>query len=144
LKIIIEEPPVGVEERIIVQCHNISPELLSVLNSLKTPSNMLVANIGNEIHRVNPADVFYIESVDRKTFIYCECKVYESKQKLYELEELAMKDFLRISKSVIVNINKIKTLIPSLSGNVEAILINNERVVISRRFINNLREALKM
>jgi len=144
LKITIKEPPAGTEEEIIVLCHNISPELLRVLNSIKTPNNMLVANIDNEIHRVNPLDVFYIESVDRKTFLYCESNVYESKQKLYELEERAMKDFLRISKSIIVNVNKIKTLIPSLSGNGEAVLTNNERLVISRRYVNDLREILGM
>jgi len=144
LKITIKEPPVGTEEEIIVLCHNISPELLRLLNSLKTPENMLVATIGNEIHRINPLDIFYIESVERKTFLYCEHEIYESRQKLYELEELAIKDFLRISKSVIVNVRKIKTLIPSLSGNAEAVLMNNERLVISRRYVNELRKTLGM
>ena len=144
MKITIKEPPVGTEEEIIVLCHNISPELLRLLNSLKTPENMLVATIGNEIHRINPLDIFYIESVERKTFLYCEHEIYESRQKLYELEELAIKDFLRISKSVIVNVRKIKTLIPSLSGNAEAVLMNNERLVISRRYVNELRKTLGM
>jgi DNA-binding LytR/AlgR family response regulator len=144
LKITIKEPTAGADEEIIVLCHNINPELLRVLYSLKTPNNMLVANIDNEIHRVNPLDIFYIESVDRKTFLYCENDVYESKQKLYELEEPAIKDFLRISKSVLVNVNKIKTLIPSFSGNGEAVLLNNERLVISRRYINDLKETLGM
>ena len=144
MKIIIEEPPAGAEERIIVQCHDISPELLSMLISFKTSSNMLVASVGNELHRVKPRDILYIESVDKKAFLCCENEVYESKQKLYELEELALKDFLRISKSVIVNVNKIKTLIPSLSGNAEAILTNNERVVISRRYVNELKKSLGM
>ena len=142
MKIIIEEPPVGADDEIIVRCRNISPELLSVLNSLKTQSNMLIANIGNEIHRVNPVDIFYIEAVDKKTFLYCERDVYESKQRLYELEELAMKDFMRISKSVIVNMSKIKALVPSLSGKAEAILKNKERVVISRQYFNELKKNL--
>ena len=96
LKITIKEPPAGIEDEIIVICHNISPELLNVLNSLKTPSSMLVAYIDNEIHRISPSDVFYFEAVDKKKFIYCERDVYESKLKLYELEELAMNDFYRI------------------------------------------------
>jgi len=115
-----------------------------MLISFKTSSNMLVASVGNELHRVKPRDILYIESVDKKAFLCCENEVYESKQKLYELEELALKDFLRISKSVIVNVNKIKTLIPSLSGNAEAILTNNERVVISRRYVNELKKSLGM
>ena len=144
MKITIQEPPPGAEEEIIVLCHSISPELFRLLSSFKAPNRMLVANINNEIHKVNPSDIFYIEAVDRKTFLYCEGNVYESKQKLYELEELAITDFLRISKSVIVNVNKIKTLIPSLSGNGEAVLLNNERLVISRRYVNDLREILGM
>jgi len=142
LKIIIEEPPVGAEERIIVQCHNISPELLNMLNSLKTPSNMLIGYIDNDIHRVSPSDIFYFEAVDKKTFIYCERDVYESKLKLYELEEMAMKDFFRISKSVIVNLSKVKSIIPSFSGRVEAVLTNKEKVIISRQYVSELKEAL--
>ena len=142
MKIIIEEPPVGAEERIIVQCHNISPELLNMLNSLKTPSNMLIGYIDNDIHRVSPSDIFYFEAVDKKTFIYCERDVYESKLKLYELEEMAMKDFFRISKSVIVNLSKVKSIIPSFSGRVEAVLTNKEKVIISRQYVSELKEAL--
>ena len=142
MKITIKEPPTGVEDEIIVLCHNISPELLSVLNALKTPSSMLVAYVDNEIHRINPSDIFYLEAVDKKTFIYCERDVYESKLKLYELEALAINDFFRISKSVIVNASKIKSLIPSFSGRVEAILANKERVIISRQYVSELKKAL--
>ena len=142
MKIIFEEPPSGVEERIIVQCHNISPELLNILNSFKTPCNMLIGYIDSDIHRVSPSDIFYFEAVDKKTFIYCERDVYESKLKLYELEELAMSDFFRISKSIIVNASKIKALIPSFSGRVEAVLTNKETVIISRQHVSELKKAL--
>jgi len=142
VKITIKEPAAGAEEEIIVLCHNMSPELLSVLNSLKTPSNMLVAYINNEIHRVNPSDIFYFEAVDKKTFIYGEHDVYDSKLKLYELEQLAMTDFFRISKSVIVNLSKIKSLVPSFSGRVEAVLTNKEKVIISRQYVSELKKVL--
>jgi DNA-binding LytR/AlgR family response regulator len=102
----------------------------------------LIAYVGNEIHRVSPSDIFYIETVDNKTFLYCESDVYEAKQKLYELEELRMTDFLRISKSVIVNLSKIKSLAPSMSGKLEATLKNGERVVISRQYVNELKKNL--
>ena len=140
MKIIIEKPHHGEEEQIIVKCHNISPVLLNVLNTIKAQGSLLIANIGSEIHRVNPLDIFYIETVDNKTFLYCENNVYESRQKLYELEGLAMADFLRISKSAIVNLSKIKSLIPSMSGRLEAVLLNGERVVISRQYVNALKK----
>lgn len=142
LKIIIEKPLDGEDEQIIVKCHNISPELYRVLNTLQMQSSMLIANVGNEIHRVNPLDIYYIETVDNKTFLYCERNVYESKQKLYELEELAIIDYLRISKSVIVNLSKIKSLVPALSGRLEAVLTNGERVIISRQYVAELKKSL--
>ena len=142
MKIIIEKPQDDEEEQIVVKCHNISSELLNVLNTLKAQGNLLIANIGNEIHRVNPSDIFYIESVDNKTFLYCESDVYESKQKLYELEELKLSDFLRISKSVIVNLSKIKSIAPALSGRLEAVLLNKERVIISRQYVGMLKKNL--
>jgi DNA-binding LytR/AlgR family response regulator len=144
LKIIIEKPQPGEEEQIIVKCNNVSPELLNVLNSIMVQSSFLIAYIGSEIHRVAPSDVFYIETVDNKTFLYCENDVYEIKQKLYELEKLNMSDFLKISKSTIVNLSKIKSLIPSMSGRLEAVLSNGERVVISRQYVGDLKENLGM
>ena len=88
LKIIIEEPQDGEEEQIIVKCRNIRPELLNLLNSFKPQNNMLIGYINNEIHRIYPADIYYIETVDNRTFLYSEHKVYESRQKLYELDEI--------------------------------------------------------
>jgi len=141
LKITIKEPPAGAEEEIIVLCHNISPELLTMLNSFKTPSNTLVASIGSELHKIAPSDVYYFEAVDKKTFIYCEKDVYEAKQKLYELEELELKGFFRISRSTIVNLSKVKAVIPSLSGRVEAVLANKERVVVSRYYVDEFKKT---
>ena len=142
MKITIKEPPEGAEEEIIVLCHKISPKLLNMLNSFKTSNNMFAGYIDSSIHMVSPLDIFYFEAVDNKTFIYCECDIYESKLKLYELEELQMTDFFRISRSVIVNLSKIKSLTPSFSGRVEAVLINKEKVIISRQYASELKKAL--
>ncbi|MCL1981478.1 MAG: LytTR family transcriptional regulator [Clostridiales bacterium] len=142
MKIVIDEPQDGEEEQIIVKCHQMSAELLRVLTMLKT-QDALIAYNGNDIHRVQPAGVYYIEVVDNKTFLYCKDKVYESKQRLYELEEaLASVDFLRVSKSVILNLSKIRTLSPALSGRFEATLNNSERVIISRQYVNDLKKRL--
>ncbi len=63
--------------------------------------------------------------------------------KLYELEGmLTGSDFLRISKSVIVNLSKIQKLIPALSGRFEAVLMNDLKVIISRQYVNELKKRL--
>lgn len=142
MKIVIEEPQDNEEDQIIVKCHHITAELLRVLAQLKA-QDTLVAYDGNEIHRVKPTGIYYIEVVDNKTFLYGKDAVYESKQKLYELEEtLAGGDLLRISKSMIVNLRKVKSLAPALSGRFEATLDNGEKVIISRQYIGDLKKRL--
>ena len=81
--------------------------------------------------------------VENKTFFYCREEVYEAKQKLYELEEsLENSDLLRVSKSVMLNLSKIKCLSPALNGRFEAILDNGERVIISRQYVAGLKKRL--
>jgi len=87
MKIIIEPPQPGEEEQIIVKCNSIPPSLMCLLNAFKAQDNMLIGYSGSDIHRVASKDIFYIETVDNKTFLYGAKDVYESKQKLYELEK---------------------------------------------------------
>jgi len=142
VKIVIEEPREDEEEQIVIRCRVMTPELLRMVAQLKA-QEALVAYQGSEIYRLKPSAVFYIESVDNKTFLYLKDKVYESKQKLYELEDiLAAGDFLRVSKSVIANIAKIKSLSPALSGRFEALLENGEKIIISRQYTGDLKKRL--
>lgn len=142
MKIVIEELQCGEEDQIIVKCRQMTPELLRVFALLKS-QDMLVAYDGNEIHRVSQTSIYYIETVDNKTFLYCKDKVYESKQKLYELEaNLANSDFLRVAKSLIINLSKIKSLSPALGGRFEAALDNGEKVIISRQYVTDLKKRL--
>lgn len=130
------------EEQIIIRCHQMTPELLRWLSMLKSQDS-LIAYKGNEIHRIPPSRIYYIEAVDNKTFLYCKDNVFEIKQKLYELEDtLTISDFIRISKSVILNLSKITSLSPALNGRFEATLENREKVIVSRQYVNTLKKKL--
>lgn len=92
---------------------------------------------------IEPEEVFYFESVEQKVFAYCKSEVYQVKSKLYELlDELPGWKFVRVSKSVILNLNKIKSLTPAFSGRYEALLKNGEKVIISRQYVGLLKESL--
>ncbi len=65
------------------------------------------------------------------------------RSKLYELlDELPGWIFVRVSKSVILNINKMKSLTPAFGGRYEALLKNGEKVIISRQYVSSLKEVL--
>lgn len=142
MRIIIEEPAEGEEEQIVIRCREMSPEILRAIALFKS-QDTVVAYEGNEIYRIKPSDIYYIEVVDNKTFLYEKKKVYESKQKLYELEEtLSAGNFLRASKSVLLNLTKVRSFSPAFSGRFEALLDNDERIIISRQYMGNLKKRL--
>lgn len=80
---------VGIEEReeIIICCHEISDEVMSLANSIKGQKSFLLASKDGEMFKLDTKEIFYIESVDNKTFIYCKNNVYETKQSCMSLRK---------------------------------------------------------
>ena len=143
MKVLIEKINIEQEEEFIIRCHEVDDDILRLVNQVSNNSTVLLGYDGDKIFRIKYRDVYYFEAVDNRTFIYCKDKVYESKQKLYEIEALCEgRQFFRASKSSIINITKISFITPSLSGRFEAKLENGESVVVSRQYVPILKKML--
>lgn len=143
MKITIEDRQDGGEDEIIIRCKQIDEHLLKLVYALKAGQEKLTATKGTDIVQVMPKEIFYFEAVDNKVFLYLEKDVYETKQKLYELEErFRGTDFVRVSKSVILNLSKVKTLSPAFNGRFEATMKNGEKLIVSRAYVPVLKEKL--
>lgn len=100
-------------------------------------------NNGTE-RMVNASDIYYIESVDKQTFVYLEKEVYRTDFRLYQLiEQLKKYGFVRISKSCVLNIHYMDSIKPIFNSRMEAILKNNERVYINRSYLGEVKKALR-
>lgn len=143
MKISIEKIKRDQDEEILIRCHEIDEKILSYVKNIEQQEADLIGYEGDTIHRLKLVEVYYFEAIDNKVFIYCKDKFYESKQKLYELEELCgVKKFFRASKSFIINISKIDYIKPSLSGRFNATLDNGETIVVSRQYVPLLKSKL--
>lgn len=143
MKITIETPDAGAEDEIIIRCAELDAEIMELICAIKSGRNKLTAYTDDGIVKLDTKDIFYFESVDNKVFAYCEKSVYEVKQKLYELEKMyTHSDFLRVSKSVIVNVSKIIKLSPTINGRFDAHLKNGEKTIISRQYVPDLKKKL--
>lgn len=133
------------EQEVVVRCHDINGEVVSIVEKLKNGDSILLGIKDGKTFQINVKDIFYIESVDNKTYIYLQKDVYETKLKLYELEEkLKGTKLFRCSKSMILNIAKIRSVSPSVNSRLEASLINGEKVIISRQYVGTLKKILGM
>ena len=129
--------------QVIIECRKADEEVMKLKNHIELFDNKLTARLEDKTYLINPTDALYFESVDDRTFLYTADKVYEIRHRLYELEEiLSDRDFIRISKSQIVNINCIKSLMPELNRSLSATLSNGEILTVSRRYVKSLRNLL--
>ncbi|MEL4026848.1 LytTR family DNA-binding domain-containing protein [Lysinibacillus endophyticus] len=143
MKVLIEVINKNQEEEICIRCHEVNNEINQIVNQLKLNLTTIVGHENDKYHQVKLRDVYYFEAVEGKVFIYCKDKVYEVKNKLYEIEEIYKgKKFFRASKSTIINIAKISHISPSFSGRFEALLDNGERLMISRKYVPDLKKML--
>ena len=127
-----------------IHCHSVSDEVREIVAFVKSRQGQLTATADERQYEIAITDIFYIESVDNKTFIYTKCKVYESRQRLYELEEVLKNNrFLRVSKSTVLNLMKVSAIKPALNSRFTAVLFSGEQIVISRNSVPALKKALK-
>ncbi|MBP5624145.1 MAG: LytTR family transcriptional regulator DNA-binding domain-containing protein [Lachnospiraceae bacterium] len=90
------------------------------------------------------ADIYYIETVDRKTFAYTKDSCIEIKEALKVFsDDYSDAGFARVSKSSIVNIYKIKKLQGDINMRVIIFLKNDEKLVMNRSYKKEFYEKLK-
>ena len=143
LKVEIKKDPAAQPVFVEIHCTGITPEIGKLERYIKRFGNSLTATDNGEHFNVPVDDILYIESVDKKTFIYTDTRTLMSEKRLYELEELLdRRDFFRCSKSVILHLNKVERLKPEITRNILATLVNGERVVVSRRYAPELKKLL--
>ena len=147
LKVVLEHVQSSQEEQIIVKYHQVRPGFLKLLDSISVEppqqNNPLTAYRGGDIYPINPEDVFHIKMIDKKPILHCANEKYESAQRLCELEEtLPSHDFMRVSKSTILNLRKIKSYTPMSHEKLEAVLQNGEKVIIARWFVKDFKKKL--
>ena len=143
MKITIEKPNPGEEDEVILRCETLDEKLMQLIRFLRTEQTRLTGYAEDKIVKLEPKDIYYFESVDNRVFAYMSKGVYEVHKKLYEIEaEYSDTDFLRISKSVIVNVAKIAYVKPIFNGRFEANLKNDEKVIISRQYVTDLKKKL--
>ncbi len=128
---------------VVIHCREVTSETERLERYIRRFDERITASENGNTYNVSIEEILYIESVDKKTFLYTTGHVLQTEKRLYELEELLdEKTFFRCSKSVIVNLNKVTKLKPEVTRNILATLTNGEVVVISRRYVRALRDLI--
>ncbi|HGG0415522.1 TPA: LytTR family DNA-binding domain-containing protein [Clostridium sporogenes] len=132
------------ETRVVIYTSEITEEVQAILNNLKRVQQKYILGMKDErIYILNPDEISFFYSEKGKVFAQTYNLVYEIKEKLYKLEEnLKGTSFVRISKSAIANVDKIKNLEILFNGNMCINFFDGKQEYISRRYMKKIREYL--
>lgn len=143
MKIFIDSDNGNSEMEISIRCNGLTPELERVIAMLRMLDMQLTGRRDGETHLIDAANVLYIDTVERKTFLYTKDAVYETSLHLYQLEEqLLDSSFFRINKSAIINWNHVVSLKSEIDRRIRATMDNGEQLVISRQYAEQVKERL--
>ena len=130
------------EERAEIHAVTLTEEIQNAVDILENNKRSIPVINSEETIMCTLDKVYYFESVDKRTFVYTKDKCYETKYRLYELEEMIPYDFFRCSKAMIINIKKIGSVKAEFNARMRAVLLNGEEVVISRNYVKDLKGKL--
>jgi DNA-binding LytR/AlgR family response regulator len=135
------------EDEIIIKCKSLNNEIIrtsKLLNSLKSSDIRLIFYKDNLEYYFGLEEVIFFETTLNTVYAHTIKDVYEVKYRLYELEKLLPHNFLRISKSTIVNINSIFSLSKNITSSSLVEFYNtHKQIYVSRKYLKDLHNKIK-
>ena len=144
VKITVQEDEQQLEIEVVIHCRNTDEQVEKIVALLSSFDKKLVGIQAGQNFMIDPLDVLYFDSVDKKTFVYTTEDVFEILLRLYELDERLPQNFFRASKSAIININKIISIRPDFGSRLEVTLVSGERLTVSRQYAQDLKAKLQI
>ena len=104
---------------------------------------MITAQAEGKVFVIEPEMIEVIRTEGRELVLYSKSKErYLLSKPLYELEALLGNDFIRISKSAIINFRRIHHAEASFYGTMEVVMKNGIEEVITRSYKKQFKERL--
>ena len=89
-------------------------------------------------------DIYYIESVDRKIFLYSKDNVYRYDGSMSDIEPAtADTDIVRISRTCLMNVTHLSEIMQMKNSHLEAVLDNGEKLIVSRKYLQDIKKIFR-
>lgn len=134
------------EDRITIHCREITEEIIRLQRLLAEQhprGQTLSAYIGDTEYFIDVNSVLFMEAEGNYISLHTTQSIYKIRQRLYELEELLPRAFVRISKSTIVNTDEISSIKKNIVGASEVAFRNcPKKAFASRNYIKSLLQIM--
>ena len=102
------------------------------------------AGIDGRQVKIGLSEVYYIENVDRKLFLYTAKEVYRLDSSMADVEAMTIDtDLVRISRTCIMNTDHLKEIRQVKNSHLEAVLDNDEMLIVSRKYLKDIKRIFQ-
>lgn len=144
MRVEIRIQPETAETYAVINTKTMTEEVARAAEYLEARGSVLSVREEDRIVILHPQEVYMVRIENKVAVIYGEKNKHESGKKLYEIQAILGEGFMRISKSTIVNLKKIKCVEPSFHGMMYVVLQNGCRDYITRTYIAEFKRYLGM
>ena len=130
------------EEEIVIYAHQKNEMIFEIERMAQEKPLQMTGFLNEEIVRLEPQDIYCFTVEGGRLYAIGESEKYLIKARLYNIEEILDKSFIKINQSSIANVKKIQKFDASISGTLKVIFKNGHTDYVSRRNIKNVKERL--
>lgn len=144
MKVTIEVDENLAEECVVIKCRELNDNIIKLQKTLSEKADMTILLHKDDKEYYMPLEnILFFETENKIIRAHTKNEMYETTYKLYELEELLPRYFMRISKSAIVNMNKIYSITKNIAASSTVEFgDSHKKVYVSRNYYKMLVEKL--
>ena len=139
--------PARVDPRVIIETSRMTPDIDKIVhaieNSVDSGFPMITAYDGETIVLLSQREIMRVFIESRKLVIQTDRGCFTARKSLAEIElSLNPNRFLRISRSEIINLNKVASFDFSLSGTIQVHFDDGTFTWVARRYVRSIQQTL--
>lgn len=129
---------------VIVEYPEYDQSVERLVKKIKTLDISFTGKADGKTVSIDINDIYYIENVDRKIFLYSRKDIYRYAGTMANIESaIGDTDIVRISRSCFMNVSHLKEIMQIKNSHLEAVLDNDEKLIVSRKYLKDIKKIFR-
>ena len=115
-----------------------------LVNKIKNLSISFTGKADGKTFSIDISDIYYIENVERKIFLYSKIDVYRFDGNMTDIDSaITDTDLVRISRTCFMNVSHLREIMQMKNSHLEAVLDNGEKLIVSRKYLKDIKKIFR-
>lgn len=133
-------------EEIIIKCQKLTDEVKEIqrlISRILSKKEKIIFYKNDSEYYISLEEILFFETEGDKIFGHSKDDIYEIKYRLYELEKILPRNFIRVSKSTILNVDPVKSVDRNITASsTVSFRGSHKQTYVSRYYYKNFRARL--